>query len=68
MNLKINNISKHQDIIPNTANNTIQDELNFFLTTCEAKKIISSPYPNSEIAKNILDVVLQAENENYDKK
>ncbi len=65
---KINNISKHQDIIPNTANNTIQDELNFFLTTCEAKKIISSPYPNSEIAKNILDVVLQAENENYDKK
>ena len=30
--------------------------------------MISLPYPNAEIGKNILEVVLQAEMKNYDKK
>ncbi|MBC8250033.1 MAG: Gfo/Idh/MocA family oxidoreductase [Candidatus Nitrosopelagicus sp.] len=64
----INNLSKNQDEITITPNNTIQDELHFFINSCETQKMISPPYPNSEIAKNILEVVLQAEIENSDKK
>ena len=50
------------------SNNTIQDELNFFVKSCQTKEMISLPYPNSEIGKNILEVVLQAEIENFDKR
>ena len=32
------------------------------------QKMILAPYPNSEIAKNILEIVLKAEVENFDKK
>ena len=64
----INNLSKNQEEITNESNNTIQDELDFFINSCEKQKMILAPYPNSEIAKNILEIVLKAEVENFDKK
>jgi len=64
----MNNLSKNQEEIKNESNNTIQAELDFFIKSCENQKMISSPYPNSQIAKNILEIVLEAETENYDKK
>lgn len=64
----INNKSKDQKEIEIKANNTIQDELSFFIDMCKNKKMILEPYPNSKIGKNILDIILQAERENSDKK
>ena len=64
----INNKSKNKKEILIKSNNTIQDELKSFIQSCETKQMISLPYPNAEIGKNILEVVLQAEMKNYDKK
>ena len=64
----INNGSRNEEEILIESNNTIQDELNFFVKSCQTKQMISLPYPNSEIGKNILEVVLQAETENFDKR
>ena len=64
----INNESRKGEEILIESNNTIQDELNFFINSCQTKQMISLPYPNSEIGKNILEVVLQAEAENFDKR
>ena len=64
----INNNSKNKEEIKIKSNNTIRDELEFFINSCETKQMISTPYPNSQIGKNILKVVLQAEIENSDKK
>ena len=66
--LLINNKSKNQEEIEIKANNTIQDELSFFIDMCKNKRIILEPYPNSKIGKNILNIILQAESENSDKK
>lgn len=64
----INNKSRKEEEFAIESNNTIQDELNFFINSCQTKQMISLPYPNSEIGKNILEIVLQAETENFDKK
>ena len=64
----INNKSKNKKEILIKSNNTIQDELKSFIQSCETKQMISLPYPNAVIGKNILEVVLQAEMKNYDKK
>ena len=64
----INNESKNKEEILIKSNNTIQDELKSFIQSCETKQMISLPYPNAQIGKNILEVVLQAEMKNYDKK
>ena len=64
----INNNSKNKEEIKIKPNNTIRDELEFFINSCETKQMISTPYPNSQIGKSILEVVLQAEIENSDKK
>ena len=64
----INNESKNKEEILIKSNNTIQDELKSFIQSCETKQMISLPYPNAVIGKNILEVVLQAEMKNYDKK
>lgn len=64
----IDNISKDIEEIPITANNTIRDELEFFINSSKKNQYISAPYPNGSIAKHILEIVLNAEIENSDKK
>jgi len=64
----IDNNSKKLTQIPIISNNTIRDELEFFVNSCKHNTIISLPYPNAEIAKNILEIVLEAETKNSDKK
>ena len=64
----IDNISKNKKEIPITPNNTIRDELEYFINSSEKNQSISLPYPNGSIAKHILEIVLNAEIENFDKK
>ena len=64
----IDNSSKNEETVSVLLNNTIRDELEFFISSCKKNKAISSPYPNATIAKSILEVVLAAEIENSDKK
>ena len=64
----IDNISKNKKEIPITPNNTIRDELEYFINSSEKNQSISSPYPNGSIAKHILEIILNAEIENFDKK
>ena len=64
----IDNISKDITEISVTPNNTIRDELEFFINSCKNNETISSPYPNGSIAKNILEIILDAELKNNDKK
>ena len=64
----IDNISKDIEEIPITSNNTIRDELEFFINSCKKNQYISAPYPNGSIAKHVLEIVLNAEIENIDKK
>ena len=63
----IDNISKNKKEIPITPNNTIRDELEYFINSSEKNQSISSPYPNGSIAKHILEIILNAEIENFDK-
>ena len=64
----IDNITKDIEEIPITANNTIRDELEFFINSSKKNQYISAPYPNGSIAKHILEIILNAEIENFDKK
>jgi hypothetical protein len=64
----IDNISKNKKEIPITPNNTIRDELEYFINSSEKNQSISSPYPNGSIAKHILEIILNAEIENFDKR
>jgi len=64
----IDNISKNKKEIPITPNNTIRDELEYFINSSEKNQSISLPYPNGSIAKHILEIVLNAEIENFDKR
>jgi len=64
----IDNNSKEIKEISVIPNNTIRDELEFFINSCKNNNIISSPYPNGSIAKNILEIILEAELKNSDKK
>ncbi len=64
----IDNYSKEISEILITSNNTIRDELEFFMNSCKNKTPILTPYPNGVIAKNILEIVLEAEKNNSDKK
>jgi hypothetical protein len=64
----IDNSSKNEETISVVLNNTIRDELEFFINSCKKNQVISPPYPNATIAKSILEVVLAAEIENSDKK
>ena len=64
----IDNNSKELTEIQIIPNNTIRTELEFFVNSCKHNTIISSPYPNAIIAKNILEIVLEAETKNSDKK
>ena len=64
----IDNSSKNEETVSVVLNNTIRDELEFFINSCKKNQVISSPYPNATIAKSILEVVLAAEIENSDKK
>ena len=64
----IDNITKDIEEIPITANNTIRDELEFFINSSKKNQYISAPYPNGSIAKHVLEIVLNAEIENIDKK
>ena len=64
----IDNITKDIEEIPITANNTIRDELEFFINSSKKNQSISAPYPNGSIAKHILEIILNAEIENFDKK
>ena len=63
----IDNISKNKKEISITPNNTIRDELEYFINSSEKNQSISSPYPNGSIAKHILEIILNAEIENFDK-
>ena len=64
----IDNNSKELNEIQIIPNNTIRTELDFFMNSCKHNTIISSPYPNALVAKNILEIVLEAETRNSDKK
>ena len=64
----IDNVSKEITEISLTPNNTIRDELEFFINSCKNNEAISSPYPNGSVAKNILEIILDAELKNNDKK
>ena len=64
----IDNISKNKKEIPITPNNTIRDELEYFIDSSEKNQAVSSPYPNGSIAKHILEIILNAEIENFDKR
>jgi len=64
----IDNTSKNIEEIPILSNNTIRDELEFFINSSRTNQIISTPYPNGSVAKRILEIVLKAEITNYDKK
>ena len=64
----IDNISKEITEISITPNNTIRDELEFFINSCKNNESISSPYPNGSVGKNILEIILDAELKNNDKK
>ena len=64
----IDNISKNMEEIPIISNNTIRDELEFFINSSKTNQLILAPYPNGSIAKHILEIVLNAEIENIDKK
>ena len=64
----IDNISKNKKEISVTPNNTIRDELEYFINSSEKNQSISSPYPNGSIAKHILEIILNAEIENFDKR
>ena len=64
----IDNNSKELNEIQIIPNNTIRTELEFFMNSCKHNTIISSPYPNALVAKNILEIVLEAETRNSDKK
>ena len=64
----IDNITKNIQEIPVIVNNTIRDELEFFINSSKKNQYISAPYPNGSIAKHILEIILNAEIENFDKK
>ena len=64
----IENNSKNIKQIFVEPNNTIRDELEFFINSSKKNQPIPSPYPNANIAKSIMEIVLAAENENFDKK
>ena len=64
----INNTSQNIEEITVISNNTIRDELEFFINSSKKNQSIPSPYPNANIGKSILEIVLAAEIENFDKK
>ena len=64
----IDNITKNIQEIPVIVNNTIRDELEFFINSSKKNQDISAPYPNGSIAKHVLEIILNAEIENFDKK
>ena len=64
----IDNNSKEIKEISIIPNNTIRDELEFFINSCKHNQTIPSPYPNAIVAKNILEIILEAEIKNSDKK
>ena len=53
----INNKSGVTESIAVTPNNTIQDELQYFLEKSNLNQKISSPAPSGEIAKKILEII-----------
>lgn len=57
----INNQSGVEEEIPIEPNNTIRDELNFFLTNSENKEKINEPAPNGEVAKRIIETIEEAQ-------
>ena len=64
----IDNSSKEIKEISIIPNNTIRDELEFFINSCKHNQTIPPPYPNAIVAKNILEIILEAEIKNSDKK
>jgi UDP-N-acetylglucosamine 3-dehydrogenase len=53
----IHNDSATVEEIQLEPNNTLKDELDFFLTSSKNKESILPPFPNGEIGKRILDIV-----------
>jgi len=53
----IHNNSGSSEEIKIELNNTLKDELEFFLNSSEKKESISSPFPNGQVGKRILGVV-----------
>lgn len=53
----INNQSGVYEDVPVIPNNTIRDELNFFLENSIHKNLIKPPAPNGEVAKRIVEIL-----------
>jgi len=53
----IHNNSGSSEEISVESNNTLKDELEFFLKSSQNKESVLSPYPNGEVGKRILNVV-----------
>jgi len=53
----IHNNSCSIEEIPIESNNTLKDELKFFLESSQKEESVLQPYPNGEIGKRILNVV-----------
>ncbi|SRR5579885_143790 len=57
---KIQLINNHSGVLEDviiTPNNTIRDELNFFLDVSQNKRHITSPIPNGEVARRIVGII-----------
>jgi len=62
----IDNISKSLQKIHIPINNTLRDELEFFINSISNNQSISKPKPNGEVAKHILEILLDAEDKKID--
>lgn len=62
----VDNDSKKSDFIEINPNNTIRDELEFFINSVVNKKEITPPFPSGVVAKRILDVIEKAKRDFHD--
>jgi len=64
----VDNDSREITNIENQPNNTIRDELEFFIESVTHKKNIMEPSPNGTVAKRVLEILERVKNSSHDQR